>query len=90
MGEFRGNKHIGPHRDFPVVQWLRLHVPKARGLGLIPGQGTKSHMPLLKILHATTKTRHRLINKYLKRPKLQIVVEACTDKYTKVCTNRTY
>ena len=27
-------------RDFPVVQWPRLHVPKAGGPGLIPGQGT--------------------------------------------------
>ena len=24
-----------------VVQWLRLHVPNARGTGSIPGQGTK-------------------------------------------------
>ncbi|TEA11762.1 hypothetical protein DBR06_SOUSAS6910255, partial [Sousa chinensis] len=28
-----------------VVQRLRLHVPNAGGLGLIPGQGTRSHMP---------------------------------------------
>ena len=27
-----------------VVQWLRLHAPNAEGLGLIPGQGTRSHM----------------------------------------------
>ena len=27
-----------------VVQWLRLCVPKAGGLGLFPGQGTRSHM----------------------------------------------
>ena len=27
-----------------VVQWLRLHAPKAGGLGSIPGQGTRSHM----------------------------------------------
>ena len=31
-----------------VVQWLRLHGPKAGGPGLIPGQGTRSHMPQLK------------------------------------------
>ncbi|TEA22658.1 hypothetical protein DBR06_SOUSAS14710058, partial [Sousa chinensis] len=35
-----------------VVQWLRLHVPNAGGQGLIPGQGTRSHM------HATTKSPH--------------------------------
>jgi len=31
-----------------VVQWLRFHVPNARGPGLIPGQGTISHMLQLK------------------------------------------
>ena len=45
-----------------VVQWARLHAPNAGGLGLIPGQGTRSHMPQLrvhmlqlKILYASTK-----------------------------------
>ena len=28
-----------------VVQWLRLHAPNAGGLGSIPDQGTKSHVP---------------------------------------------
>ena len=28
-----------------VVQWLRVHTPKAWSPGLIPGQGTNSHMP---------------------------------------------
>ena len=27
-----------------VVQWLQLHVLTAQDLGLIPGQGTRSHM----------------------------------------------
>ena len=27
-----------------VVQWLRLCAPNAGGLGLIPGQRTRSHM----------------------------------------------
>ena len=27
-----------------VVQWLRLHVPNAGGLGSIPGQEARSHM----------------------------------------------
>ncbi|TEA38740.1 hypothetical protein DBR06_SOUSAS610094, partial [Sousa chinensis] len=35
-----------------VAQWLRLHTPNAGGPGLIPGQGTRSHM------HATTKSSH--------------------------------
>ena len=50
-----------------VVQWLRLWTPNAVGLGSIPGQGTRSHMPYLrghmpqrrqKIWYATTKTWH--------------------------------
>ncbi|TEA40711.1 hypothetical protein DBR06_SOUSAS1310003, partial [Sousa chinensis] len=46
-----------------VVQWLRLLAPNAGGLGSIPGQGTRSHMPQLrvcmsqlKIPNAATKT----------------------------------
>ena len=31
-----------------VAHWLRLCAPKAWGLGLIPGQGTRSHMAQLK------------------------------------------
>ena len=30
-----------------VVQWLRLGAPNSGGLGSIPGQGTRSHMPQL-------------------------------------------
>ena len=32
-----------------VVQWLRLHAPNAGGLGSIPGQGTRSRMPQLRV-----------------------------------------
>ncbi|TEA39728.1 hypothetical protein DBR06_SOUSAS3410210, partial [Sousa chinensis] len=32
-----------------VVQWLRLQAPNAGGPGSIPGQGTRSYMPQLKI-----------------------------------------
>ena len=53
-----------------VVQWLRFHAPNAGDPGSIPGQGNRSHMLQLKILHATTKTCHNQINKYvLKRKK---------------------
>ena len=31
-----------------VVQWLRLHAPNAGDPGLIPGQGTRFHMPQLR------------------------------------------
>ena len=47
-----------------VGQWLRLYIPNAGGPGSIPGQGTRSHMPQLKVCtlqlkipYATTKTR---------------------------------
>ena len=62
-----------------MVQWLRLHIPNARGLSSIPGKGTRSrklqlrlHKLQLKILqdamktkdlHATTKTWCTQINK---------------------------
>ena len=55
---------------FLLVQWLRLCAPNAGGLGLIPGQGARSHMPqprgrmsklkipdAAKIPHAATKTQ---------------------------------
>ena len=32
-----------------MVQWLRLHTPNAGGTGLIPGQGTRSHMLQLRV-----------------------------------------
>ena len=31
-----------------VVEWLRLHPHNAGGLGFIPGQETRSHMPQLR------------------------------------------
>ena len=38
-----------------MVQWLRLWPPNTGGLRSIPGQGTRSHMLQLKILHIATK-----------------------------------
>ena len=32
-----------------AVRWVRLHATKARGLGLTPGQETRSHMSQLRI-----------------------------------------
>ena len=52
-----------------VVQWVRLRAPNAGGLGVIPGQGTRSHVLQLgvcilqvKMLHAATKTWNSSIN----------------------------
>ena len=55
-----------------VIQWLRLHAPKARDPGSIPGQGTRSHMSQLKIPCATTKTWHKQINKYFLKKQRKI------------------
>ena len=40
-----------------VVQWLRFLTLNAGGLGLIPGQGTRSHITQLKISHVATNIR---------------------------------
>ena len=40
------NNHLG---TFPVVQWLGLCTCKAGGQGSIPGQGTGSQMPQLRL-----------------------------------------
>ena len=41
-----------------MVWWLRVHAPSAGGLGLIPGQGTRSHMPQLRVLTLQRKMQH--------------------------------
>ena len=41
---------MAANRHFLLVQWVRLCTPNAGGLGLIPGQGTRSHMPQLRNL----------------------------------------
>ena len=54
--------NIDQKRALGTTLWLRLCTPNAGGPGSIPGQGTRSHMPQLrirmpqlKIPHATTK-----------------------------------
>ena len=46
-----------------VVQWLRRHTPNAAGPRSIPSQGARSYTPQIKILLATTKTRHSQMSK---------------------------
>ena len=57
----------GPFWGFPWLYsgWLR--TPSSGGPGLIPGQGTRSHMLQLKIPHAATKTWCSQIKKWRKR-----------------------
>ena len=42
-----------------AAQWLRLLAPSAGGLGVSPGQGTRSHMSQLKISCAIIKIQYR-------------------------------
>ena len=55
-------------RDLGLSWWSSgwFCSPNAGGLGLIPGQGTRSHMLQIKIPHATTKTWQSQINIFLK------------------------
>ena len=40
-----------------MVQWLRRQAPIAKGLGLIPSQGTRSYILQLKIPHEATEIK---------------------------------
>ena len=51
-----------PNRDFLIVQWLRLCAPNAGGPGLIPGHGTRPHIPH-RSSHPTVKTWRGQVNK---------------------------
>ena len=41
-----------------IVQWLRLHPPNAGDPGLLPGQGTRSHMLHLRVYMSQLKILH--------------------------------
>ena len=62
----RCSKKKKKKRTSLVVQWLRLHVPNAEGLGSISGQRTRSLVAQLKIVYATAKSPHSQINIFLK------------------------
>ena len=44
-----------------LVQWLRLHAPNAGGPGLIPDQGSRSHM--LQLRSGTVKLKTTTVKK---------------------------
>ena len=62
----------GDSRTPLVVQGLRLHALSAGGLGSIPGQGTRSHTPQLKMLPAATKEHPTFHNEYRRSRMLQL------------------
>ena len=53
----------GPYSPPNWWRWLRLHTPSAGGLGSIPGQGTRSHIPQLQFLCVANKTQCNWIDK---------------------------
>ena len=55
-------KNSGYFAGGPVAKTLHF---QRKGLGLIPGQGTRSYTPQLKIPMATTKTQGSQISKYI-------------------------
>ena len=76
------------YRTSLVVQWLRLHTHNAGALGSSPGQGTRSHMPQLrvhmpqlKIPHAATKTWGSQINKYILKSSVTVTsASVCSER----------
>ena len=65
----KGNKWISL-----MVQWLRLCIPKTGDPGLIPGQGTRSHIQQLSIPHAEMRNRQSQINKYFLKTAKEIEI----------------
>ena len=49
-----------------MAQWLRLRAPNAGDPGLIPGQGDRFYIPQLKILHAETKKKKKILHATVK------------------------
>ena len=49
-----------------VVQWLRLCIPNAEGLGSISGQGTRSYTLQQKIQNSETETQRSLVAQTVK------------------------
>ena len=55
--EAKDTVHQYTTNGLPDAQRLRLCILNAGGPGSVPGQGTRSHIPQLKLLQATTETR---------------------------------
>ena len=55
-----------------MVQLLRRHIFNAGDLGSAPGQGTRSCLPQLKILHAAIETQCSQINFFLEKQTDQV------------------
>ena len=76
-----GNIHAATW-DFPGGPVAK--TPNAGGLGLIPGQGTRSHILQLKILHAATNSCCCQINKLKKKKKGSIAKIISSRAWTQI------
>jgi len=70
-----------------VAQWLRLCASSAGGMGLIPGQGTRSHLLQLKILHAATKAWCSQINSFKKKKERNFQRDRLIEKSSNIQRN---
>ena len=69
-----------------MVWWLRFHISMQGGSGLIPGQGTRSLMLQLKILHPARKIPHtarKILHAATKTQIKVLVVSACLNMQNK-------
>ena len=63
MCNLKKKKKYGPSL---LVHWLRLQAYNAEGQGSIPGQGTRSHMPLTKTWCSQINNKRVQMNLFLK------------------------
>ena len=61
-----------------MVQWLRLHTSKAGAPGSVPGQGTRSHMLQLRVVHMPQLKQSSMVQ--LRIPVLQVKTLHSTSK----------
>ena len=63
-------------------------LPGQGGSDSIPGQGTRSHMPQLKILCAITKTQHSQINKIILKKKKELATARVAEMVVSLLVGR--
>ena len=62
-----------------MVQWLRCCAPNAGGPGSIPGQGTRSCLPQLKILHTAMKIHVLQLRRSVVKEKVILKIKTVRD-----------
>ena len=70
-----------------LIQWLRLWASSAGGLGSIPGQGARSHMPQLRVHMLQLKLPH-VATKAAKKRDCELVPEDSLEDYSQQSQSR--